>query len=69
MMNTATELSLIGVADADHMRTQKLQYNVIYSLKEYVAKRLEKKQKTHGVCCFHPRYKKRASECNWTRKL
>jgi len=30
---------------------------------------LEKKQKTHGMCCFHPRYKNRASECNWTRSL
>jgi len=30
---------------------------------------LKSKEKTHGVCCFHPRYKNRASECNWTRKL
>ena len=52
MMNTATELSLIGVADADHMRTQKLQSNVIYSLKEYVAKRVGKKQKTEQATLF-----------------
>ena len=45
MLSTANELSLIGVADADHMRTQVLQSKVLDALKAHVSKRTEKKQK------------------------
>ena len=45
MLSTANELSLIGVADADQMRTQVLQSKVLDALKAHVLKRTEKKQK------------------------
>jgi len=30
---------------------------------------LKDKKATHGVCCYHPWYRIRANECDWTRKL
>ena len=52
MLSTANELSLIGVADADHMRTQMLQSKVLDALKAHVSKRLEKKQKDQQAVLF-----------------
>ena len=47
MLSTANELALIGVADADHMRTQMLQSKVLDAFKTHVARKVEKKQKCH----------------------